>query len=158
VSLKRSSQIVIAAFAFVSLMTIAARGDSGLRTLPVARVTLYPGDVIVADAIVERQFAASALSQMPVYGSRALLVGKVARRTLVAGRPITLGAVRDQDVIKQGRPAALVLQSRGLIIMTNGIALQSGGVGDVIRVRNQDTGIVVVGRIEADGAIRVDLQ
>ena len=42
-----------------------------------------------------------------------------------------------------------------MIIVAYGSALQAGGVGDLIRVRNQDSGLVVSGRVQADGSIRV---
>ena len=43
----------------------------------------------------------------------------------------------------------------GLTITTYAAALQAGGVGDLIKVRNPESGIVVTGTVQPDGSVRV---
>jgi flagellar basal body P-ring formation protein FlgA len=50
----------------------------------------------------------------------------------------------------------MLYRSGGLTIAGTGVPLQSGGAGDTVNVRNPDTGIVVKGRVEADGTIAVE--
>jgi flagellar basal body P-ring formation protein FlgA len=42
-----------------------------------------------------------------------------------------------------------------LTIVTSGAALQDGGIGEVIKIRNSDSGVTVVGTVRADGTVRV---
>jgi flagella basal body P-ring formation protein FlgA len=83
------------------------------------------------------------------------LIGKVARQTLLPGRPIGRDALREPHAITQGQAALMVFQSGGLTITGNGTALQSGSTGDTVSVRNADSGRIVKGTIGDDGAIHV---
>jgi flagella basal body P-ring formation protein FlgA len=86
---------------------------------------------------------------------RADLVGKVARRTLLPGRPIPSIAVEEPRAVSTGGQVQLVYQQDGLIIVTTAQALQNGYVGQMVQVRNLDSGLVVSGVIQPDGAVRV---
>jgi flagella basal body P-ring formation protein FlgA len=83
------------------------------------------------------------------------LIGKVARRTLIAGKPVPLTYVRDREVVQKGKPVRVVFTSGGLTISGMAVPLQAGGVGDVLSLRNTDSGTVIKGVVEADGTIRV---
>ena len=43
----------------------------------------------------------------------------------------------------------------GLQIVTTGAAMQDGAVGDYIKLRNVDSGVVVSGQVQADGTVLV---
>ena len=123
--------------------------------LPVPSITIYPGDVIGDTALIDRTFQFKPGEQIPVYKQRDGLVGKVARRTLVAGRPIPLSAVREIDLVAQGKPVTVVFQAGGLTISGQAIALTGGHVGDLLSLRNIDSGQVIKGIVQADGTVRV---
>lgn len=123
--------------------------------LPVPRITLYPGDAIRSDHLVDRVFNARIERRSAVYRTRADVIGKVARRTLLPGRPIPVNAVREPYLVVQGRTVQIVFQEGPLIITGYAVALQSGGKGDVVRVRNVDSSAVVKGTIAPDGTVRV---
>ena len=53
--------------------------------------------------------------------------------------------IRDAEVIKQGKPVRVVFSEGPLIISGLAVALQSGGVGDVLSLRNIDSGTVIRG-------------
>jgi flagella basal body P-ring formation protein FlgA len=91
-----------------------------------------------------------------VLEAQSAAIGKVARRTLLPNQPIALNAIRDPFVIAQGKQAFLVFKADGLTITSSAVALQNGGVGDIVTARNADSGIVVRGAVQADGTIRVD--
>jgi flagellar basal body P-ring formation protein FlgA len=124
------------------------------RSLPVPKATIYPGDPITDALLEERTFLTTA-GDTTLIGSRSDLTGKVARRTLLPGKPISVAAVDSPRVVSAGAHVKLIFNEGGLIITTYGTALQPGAVGDVIRVRNLDSGLSVSGRVQADGAIRV---
>jgi flagella basal body P-ring formation protein FlgA len=123
--------------------------------LPVPNVTIYPGDVIRDDLLEERSFPVPAGESWAVYRARDGLVGKTARRTLLPGKPIALNAARDPYVVQQGKPVALIFQEGALTITAQAVPLQSGGIGDLLSLRNTESGAVVKGIVQADGTVRV---
>jgi flagellar basal body P-ring formation protein FlgA len=88
--------------------------------------------------------------------SRSELIGKVARRTLLPGRAIPLRAVDNPRVVRNGAEVQMVYVEGDLTIVTSGAALQDGGIGEVIKIRNSDSGVTVVGTVRADGTVRVN--
>jgi flagella basal body P-ring formation protein FlgA len=81
--------------------------------------------------------------------------GKLTRQTLLPGHYIPLNAVRDAYTVKQGAPVRVLYSQDGLIITATAVTLEPGSAGDVIRVRNADSGRVFSGIVMADGTIRV---
>ena len=134
----------------------ARTGD--LRRLPVPNVTIYTGEVIRADLLIERGFYTSTASRAAVHNSLAELVGKVSRRTLPSGEPVPLNAVRDPFAVKQGQATTITFEAAGLQITGRGVPLQNGSPGDLISVRNEDGGNSLKGVVQHDGTIRVDQQ
>jgi flagellar basal body P-ring formation protein FlgA len=123
--------------------------------LPVPNIAIYPGDVVANNLLEDRTFTAPPGENWPVHKSRHGLVGKVARRTLLPGKPIPLNFVRAVDVVSQGKPVMMVFQAGALTITAQAMPLQSGGVGDVLSLRNIDSGAIVKGVVQADGTVRV---
>ncbi len=125
------------------------------ESFPVARVTIYPGDAITEQMLDQRTGAIAPDSQGFYMRSREGLIGKVARRTLLPGQPIPAMAVDNPRIVAVGAQVKIVFAEGGLHIVTYGIAQQAGGVGDVVRVRNQDSGLFISGRVQSDGSVRV---
>ncbi len=147
------------AFAFLLAAGACASAQAQERApvarLPVARVTIYPGDEITDAMLDERADAISGEEVSSYIRSREGLVGKVARRTLLRGEPIPTLAVDNPRLVRVGAQVKVVYADGGLQIVTYGVAQQAGAVGDIIRVRNQDSGLFVSGRVQNDGSIRV---
>jgi flagellar basal body P-ring formation protein FlgA len=130
-----------------------ARADD--LELPVPRVTIYPGEPILDDQLVERAFIARTVARTAVFDGRQALVGKVARRTLLAGQPIPLNAVREPYAVNQGKPALVVFEAAGLTITSQATALQNGSIGELVSLRNDDSGTVIKGTVAPDGTVRL---
>ena len=120
--------------------------------LPVPAVTLYPGDVISDAHLVDRAFRSAARVSID---NRLAIVGKVARRTLLPGQPIPLNAVDDAKVVRRGVPTQVVFRESDLVITGIVEPMASGSVNEMVKARNPDTGLMVVGVVQADGTIRV---
>jgi flagella basal body P-ring formation protein FlgA len=121
---------------------------------PVPSVTIYPGETIREGILEDREFPN--LTERPhAIDSRRALVGKVARRTLPPGQLIPVNAVEDPKIVVRGTPVQLVFAQGGLVISTLATPLQSATVGEQVRARNLDSGLVVVGTVQADGTIRI---
>jgi flagella basal body P-ring formation protein FlgA len=113
---------------------------------------IYPGDKITSAMLVDAQDAGAA--EPNVLWERADIVGKVARRTLLPGRPIPSFAVEEPRAVSTGALVQLVFEQDGLSIVTTGQALQNGYAGQMVQARNLDSGIVVTGIVQPDGSIR----
>jgi flagella basal body P-ring formation protein FlgA len=126
--------------------------------LPVPSAVIYPGDVIDAGQLADRAFPANAAGLDGVIDDADELIGMVARRTLLPHRPIAASAIKEQVLVSRGMPVQLVYDHGGLVITAVATPLQSGGLGDAVRVRNVDSGVVVLGIVEAAGRVRVGAQ
>jgi flagella basal body P-ring formation protein FlgA len=81
--------------------------------------------------------------------------GKLTRRTLLPGHYIPLNAIRDAYAVEQGAAVRVLYSQDGLVITATAVTLEPGSAGDVIKVRNMDSGRVFSGIVMADGTVRV---
>ena len=145
----------------IAIATLCAAPNPALSAgglpLPVPRITIYPGDAIRSDHLAERLFHPRLQARIAVHQARDNLIGKVARRTLLPGQPIPINAVREPFLVVQGRNVQIVFQEGALTITGYAVALQSGSSGDIVSVRNVDSGTIVKGAIQPDGTVEVGL-
>lgn len=125
------------------------------RMLPVPTITIYPGDEIRETMLRDRNFPAGFHGRLAVIDHPQALVGKTARRTLLPGEAIPVNAVDDPKLVTRGTLAQVVFEEGGLSITTLGTPMQSAGLGEQVRVRNSDTGRIIVGIVQSDGRIRI---
>jgi len=141
-----------AAFANLQSLGVCA---AELRALPVPSVTLYPGDAISGDTMVEKLFTVTNANLQSYVIDLAQLEGKLARRTLVAGQPIALASIKERDTVQKGIAVPAVFQSNGVTITTFLMPLESGTAGAFIQARNIESGLTVQARVLADGRLSV---
>jgi flagella basal body P-ring formation protein FlgA len=122
---------------------------------PTPKSVIYPGDVIRDDMLADLSQGGVADGGGPFVEDRTLIVGKVARLTLLPGHAIPYAGVSNRKVVANGAEVRLVYAEGGLLIMTTGAALQDGSIGDVVRVRNSDSGVTVSGAVQPDGSVKV---
>jgi flagellar basal body P-ring formation protein FlgA len=122
--------------------------------VPTPRAVIYPGDVILDEMLVDVANVARDGSG-PFVDSRSLIVGKAARLTLLPGHAIPFSGVSNRKLVSNGAEVKLVFFEGDLVIMTTGAALQDGSIGDIVRVRNDDSGVTVSGAVQPDGSVRV---
>ena len=105
----------------------------------------------------QRPFPAGHRRDLPGHRvARSELVGKVARRTLLAGRLIARNTVGEPELVQKGKIIPIHYEQGPLTITASVLALQSGALNDMIQVRNIDSGKVIVATVAADGSVRVD--
>lgn len=116
--------------------------------------TIYPGEVIDAHRLEEVEVTNPALT-----GDYAVsadqVTGKVTSRTLLQGRVILVSALREPYAVERGKAVRIVFSNGPLTITAGGAPLENAAVGDLIRVRNTDSGIIVSGTVMDDGTIHV---
>ena len=114
------------------------------RTLP-ARTIIGPDDVLLHDATV-----AGGMDQVD------LVIGQEARVALYSGRPIRPGDIGPPAVVERNQIVMLVYQRGGIMISTEGRALDRAGPGDLIRVMNLSSRTTVTAQINEAGTAFVD--
>lgn len=116
---------------------------------------IYPGQTIEADMVkivaLKREMPNAARSIQ----SLDALVGKVAAKTILPNRLILPSAVIEGNIVEAGQNVRVVYETAAISISLVGVALQDGIIGDVIRIRNQDSARIITGRISDDGTIYV---
>ena len=127
----------------------AAHGEEA--RLPTPKGIVYPGDVLTADMLTD----AAIPPEEGAARSAREVVGLAANRTLLPGRPIPLAAVAPPRRLRAGSAVRMIYRDGGLEITAVGDALQDGFVGESVKLRNEDSGVTVTGRVRADGAVVV---
>lgn len=136
----------------------AAGAVAEIRELPVPAATIYPKTIITAEHLVARSFRTTRLSIRGIAIDENELIGRQARRRLVAGRPISLSAVDIATAVTRGARVSLTFAVEGMSITASMIALQDGRAGDLIDVRNPASGATIRAIVNADGTLQVEGQ
>ncbi|WP_438750186.1 flagellar basal body P-ring formation chaperone FlgA [Pararhizobium sp. O133] len=130
----------------------AALAEKRMAVIPTQ--TIYPGEVITAS-----QLEAVEVTNPALTGDYAISIdqvtGKVTSRTLLAGRVILVSGLRDPYAVERGKAVRIVFTNGPLTITAGGAPLENAAVGDLIRVRNTDSGVIVSGTVMEDGTIHV---
>jgi flagella basal body P-ring formation protein FlgA len=154
--MRRRSRIAVLKVAggLAALLALAAPGLAQ-DVAVVTRTVVYPG----------QQVSAADLQVVPVMNhNRDLRTvatqieqvdGKLTRQTLLPGHYIPLNAIRDAYAVEQGAAVRVLYSSGGLVITATAVTLEPGSPGDVIKVRNMDSGRVFSGIVMGDGTVRV---
>lgn len=123
------------------------------QTAVVPQSVIYPGQKISREMVREVNVINPNLR--PGYAKIIAEVdGFVTKKTLLPGRVIPVGALREAYLIERGKKVALVFSNNKMVISAQGVALQNGGLGEIIKARNLDSGIIVSGIIMQNGTLR----
>lgn len=141
--------------AFVSLALLAPVAAAAQETVVVPTRVIYPGQEIGFDLLeivpLRRELPNPAIYALDMEQ----FAGKVAKNTLLPGRMVAVAALREAYVVEAGTPVEMQFVQGPLVISVTGVPLQPGSTGDIVRIRNLDSGAVVSGVVMADGTVRV---
>lgn len=116
--------------------------------------TVYPGEKLTREMLRAVEVINPNLA--PGYASSiAQIAGLVTTRTLLPGRTIPVRALREAWAVERGSAVKLVFAHAGLVITAQGTPLNNAAIGELVRVRNIETGVIVSGTVMNDGTIRV---
>jgi len=142
----------------VAALTLLAQAGS-LRAdtmveVPVLNVAVGLGDVIdEADIeIVELPYGKIPRNAIT---DPAGLIGMTPKRLLRPDTPLREGDVAPPVVVKRNTVVVMVFERGGLFLTAMGKALQDGAAGEIIRIENVQSGIVIQGVVQADGHVEV---
>ena len=115
---------------------------------------IYPGEQIDAKRLKMVEVTNRNLAQG--YASDINQVeGLVTTRTLLPGRTIMVGGLKQPSAMKRGDKVLLVYDNGGLRITAAGTPLADGTTGALIQVRNTDTGVIISGTVMPDRSVLV---
>jgi len=114
------------------------------------------GETLKESDVVTRSIR---VNKPDVYASRfSEIAGRLLRKNLSRGEPVALDLLIGAPIIEKGKSVAIVMRNAGLTVQTKGEALESGALGDVIKVRNMSSKAVLTAVIVAHDMVEVKMQ
>ena len=150
---------------FTAILSVTAAGMSPGHTrlsgrvldvmeLPVAVHRMMPGDVVGAADIQMARLHANAVradvAQLP-----GQVVGMALRHPVGAGAPLLLADLARPQAVQKGEAVQMQLQTPGISVSAQGVAMDSGAVGERVRVLNASSRAVVEAEVLSSGRVRV---
>ena len=139
-----------------------------LRTMSVTADIRYLRPVLVASYMLGRGEALDEtmfeLAERDIANLRhgyftepAMLFDMQTRRSMAEGAVLTRNHVSAIPVVRRGAPVELVARTNRISASALGEAMQDGGVGERIRVKNSDSGKILYGQILDANTIQIGL-
>lgn len=134
------------------------------------RIMIWLAAVIPAPALADAVVAAQTLRAGTVLSAEHLRIdpqlsgplssidaaeGMQLRAMVSEGKPIDPSLLTSPHVIKKNQIVTIFFERTSLRIETEGRALSSGSVGELIKVMNNNSRTTVTGRVVADGTVVV---
>lgn len=144
--------LLVGLTALIALSAVPARAE---QRVVVPTQVIYPGETIYAGALKQMLLNRRKRHMANVARTPKELDGMVARRTLLPGRMISLSWIREPYLVERGTEATAVFEDNGLVISIRAVPQESGGAGDLIKLRNPASGNAFTGIVMNDGTIKV---
>jgi flagella basal body P-ring formation protein FlgA len=142
-------------------MRVAGRVTEMIE-LPVATRRMLPGDVIGPGDVQAGRIRASAI-RAEVARSATQAVGMALHHVVGPGAPFVLADLVRPTAVEKGKTVQMVLEAPGLSLSAQGVAVDSGAIGERIRVLNPqsramiEAEVIGAGRVRASGGLPVFL-
>ncbi|QRM54232.1 flagellar basal body P-ring formation chaperone FlgA [Sinorhizobium sp. BG8] len=150
--LRRAALLLPFAILAILLGQGAAFAEGPLAVVP--KRIIYPGEELQSSALEEVEVTNPNIA--PGYAqSISAISGLVTKKTLLPGRIILVSTLRQPYTVSRGSKVHLVFESGPLTITASGTPLQDASVGELIKVRNTDSGVILSGTVMADGSVHV---
>lgn len=81
------------------------------------------------------------------------IIGLETKRPLSVGSVVSRSMLGKPQVIRSGDNVTILSKAGSVVVQAAGQALQSGSIGDVIRVRNLGSGKTILARIESESTV-----
>ncbi|KEQ05804.1 MULTISPECIES: flagellar basal body P-ring formation chaperone FlgA [Pseudorhizobium] len=152
--MKWIARAAVATLAMALTLGIAAPAAAEMGTAVIPKQIIYPGEEISAGVVEEVEVTNPKLAGEYARSINEV-TGMVSTRTLLPGRTILLSGLRAPYAVRRGSSVRLGFNIGSMTISAAGTPLQDASIGDIVRVRNNDSGIIVSGTVMADGTIQV---
>ncbi len=122
--------------------------------LPVAAHRMMPGDVI-GRADVQMARLRASLIRTEVAQVPAQAIGMAMRHPVGAGAPLLLADLGRPFMVQKGEPVQMQLETPGISLLAQGIAMDNGAAGERVRVLNAQSRAIVDAEVAGSGRVRV---
>jgi flagellar basal body P-ring formation protein FlgA len=136
----------------IAALAIASASPSWSQDIWHATRVLQPGDVIRQEDVVAR--AESRPLPEALFSDRDI-VGQQIKRRVQTDRPLTERDVGARTAVLASTPVSVLWTSGALRMEMEGRAMESGALGDEIRVLNTTSGRTIRGVVAGDGMIEM---
>jgi flagella basal body P-ring formation protein FlgA len=124
------------------------------REIPVAKKPLSRGTMITESDVQMARFNIEALPIDALQGTRDV-VGQEIKNEIQAGEVFRAKKIAPPTAITAGSPVTMKFQGEFFEATASGVAIESGGIGQEIKVRNDASKKIVSGQIIEVGIVRV---
>lgn len=132
---------------------ITGRADA-MRVIPVATGRLNAGAVVQAQDLRMGRVRAS-LVNGDVAQQPADALGKELRHAVQAGQPLKRADLAPPALVLKGHTIQMILQTAGLSLNGQGVALENAGLGETVKVLNPVSRAVLNAEVIGIGQVRV---
>lgn len=151
---------------FAASVAVSADGMQTLRSRVSGRLArtvaaviasrrLQAGDAIGPDDVRVSQYPERRLAG-PAVSDLSTVLGQAAKRTVVAGQPLSQADFGPPTMIAKGATVVVTVESPGLSLAAQGIALGAGGRDDVVQIMNPLSRSVVAARVTGPGRASIN--
>lgn len=121
---------------------------------PVAEKYIKFGEVIQASDVTSKKMRLDTFKKG--YATEdSEVIGMQAKKYIAVGRLFKLSDISRPPVLKNNDPVNIIYSSGAINLKTVGIALGTGAVGDMIKVKNTSSGAVLLGQIINKNTVQV---
>ena len=121
---------------------------------PIAARYIKFGDVIQQSDVTTMKVRIDSLNSE--YASELNeVVGMQAKTYIAVGKMFKINEVTSPNVIKNNDPVNIIYSSGAINLKTVGIAMGNGAVGDMIKVKNSSSGVVLLGQIVNKNTVKI---
>jgi flagellar basal body P-ring formation protein FlgA len=123
------------------------------RQVPVAKRTIQPGERFTPnDFALEKKDVTFTTDGIPTESE---ITAAIAARVISADQIVGRSMLRREQALKMGEPVKIVTGQEGWQISIEGVAQQSGYIGDMVRVKVPRTQKVLSGLLREKGVVEV---
>jgi flagella basal body P-ring formation protein FlgA len=126
------------------------------KKLPVAVKTIISGKQIKSGDFELKKIDATNLNSEDIVTEDEVL-GAIAKRNISKNNVILKSYIQSGNQINRGQKVEINVISGGVRIRTSGTALQDGLAGSEIRVRKDNTNVILNGVVSEDGTVVINL-
>ncbi len=137
----------------MSALPVSGRFEE-MVPIPVVRHRMTHGEAIMAEDMDEILYPAARLRK-DIALSPKQVIGKSPVRIVSKERPIRLSELKSPPVLQKGDKVQMRFHTPFMAISTLGEAMEEGAQGDSIKVRNYESGAVVVAHIASASEVYV---
>lgn len=127
-----------------------------MANIYVANSALMKGDVVNESDLRLVKTDINQLHSRPMFSANNI-VGMVAKHPIAQGSPFTENYLKFPTLIKKGESVAIVAAAGGLNIRMTGEALDSGAIGQRIRIKNASSKKIIEAIVINSNTVQVDI-